>query len=288
MERGMNMLIALDMDGTLLNGEGSISERNRAAIAAAQAQGHIVVVITGRARKDALAPLREAGLVCPIASLNGAIVTLADGTVINEAPLERAAVRPTLEWVRKQPDLYCETYTGDAVYVGLHNRAQWEALASGMADAAPDVKWLVNKQFQQARVTYVDDIGTVWDDPKLTLYKLLIFALDRERLRDAASRFAALPGVTVTSSHPHNIEMNSERATKGEALKRLAAHYGIDLRDTVAFGDSHNDLSMFEVAGYRVAMDNAEPALKAKADIVTRSHEEDGVAAGLERVLGKR
>lgn len=282
------MLIALDMDGTLLNGEGKISERNRAAITAAKAQGHIVAVVTGRARKDALAPLCEAGLVCPIASLNGAIVTLEDGTVISEAPLERAAVRPTLEWVREQSDLYCETYTGDAVYVGLHNRAQWEALASEMADAAPDVKWLVNKQFQQARVTYVDDIRTVWDDPQRVMYKLLIFALDRERLLDAASRFAALPGVTVTSSHPHNIEMNHERATKGEALKQLAAHYGIDLRDTVVFGDSHNDLSMFEIAGCRVAMANAAPELKEMCDVITLSHEEDGVAAGLERVLAKR
>ncbi|MGZ0085991.1 Cof-type HAD-IIB family hydrolase [Caldibacillus thermoamylovorans] len=281
------MLIALDMDGTLLNGEGKISEPNRKAIAAAQAQGHIVAVVTGRARKDALAPLREVGLVCPIASLNGAIVTLEDGTVISEAPLERAAVRPVLEWVREQADLYCETYTGDAVYVGLHNRAQWEALASEMAEAAPEVKWLVNKQFQQARVTYVDDIRTVWDDPARVMYKLLIFALDRKRLLDAASRFAPLPGVTVTSSHPHNIEMNNERATKGEALKQLAAHYGIDMRDTVVFGDSHNDLSMFAVAGCRVAMANAAPELKANSDFVTLSHEEDGVAVGLEQVLAQ-
>jgi hypothetical protein len=82
--------------------------------------------------------------------------------------------------------------------------------------------------------------------------------------------------------------VNNERATKGEALKQLASHYSIDLRDTVVFGDSHNDLSMFEVAGYRVAMDNAEPELKAICDMVTSSHEEDGVAAGLERLLAKR
>jgi hypothetical protein len=282
------MLIALDMDGTLLNGEGKISEQNRKAIMAAQAQGHLVAVVTGRARKDALAPLREAGLVCPIASLNGAIVTLEDGTVISQAPLERTVIRHALDWVREQSDLYCETYVGDEVYVGLHNRAQWEALALEKTEVAPEVKWIVMKQFQQARVTYVDDIRTVWDDPKRVIYKLLIFSLDRERLRDAASHFDPLPGVTVTSSHPHNIEVNNERATKGEALKQLASHYSIDLRDTVVFGDSHNDLSMFEVAGYRVAMDNAEPELKAICDMVTSSHEEDGVAAGLERLLAKR
>jgi hypothetical protein len=82
--------------------------------------------------------------------------------------------------------------------------------------------------------------------------------------------------------------VNNERATKGEALKQLASHYSIDLRDTVVFGDSHNDLSMFEVAGCRVAMANAAPELKATCDFVTLSHEEDGVAAGLEQVLVRR
>lgn len=282
------MLIALDMDGTLLNSNGQVSKRNKAAIAKAQKHGHIVAIVTGRAYKDARAPLQEAGIVCPIMSLNGAVMTLEDGTVLGDVPLDKEKLIPALEWVRAQPDLYCEIYTGDAVYVGLHNRAHLEALAEKTSDIAPELKRIVEKQFQQARVTYVDDIRLVWEKRGIAFYKVLVFSLHQERLREAAEQFADISGITVTSSHPNNIEINHERATKGQALMKLAAHYGIDMKDTVVFGDSHNDLSMFAVAGYRVAMENAAPELKEVSDMVTASHEEDGVAVALEELIAKR
>ena len=282
------MLIALDMDGTLLNSNGQVSKRNKAAIAKAQKHGHIVAIVTGRAYKDARAPLQEAGIVCPIMSLNGAVMTLEDGTVLGDVPLDKEKLIPALEWVRAQPDLYCEIYTGDAVYVGLHNRAHLEALAEKTSDIAPELKRIVEKQFQQARVTYVDDIRLVWEKRGIAFYKVLVFSLHQERLREAEEQFADISGITVTSSHPNNIEINHERATKGQALMKLAAHYGIDMKDTVVFGDSHNDLSMFAVAGYRVAMENAAPELKEVSDMVTASHEEDGVAVALEELIAKR
>lgn len=282
------MLIALDMDGTLLNSNGQVSKRNKAAIAKAQKHGHIVAIVTGRAYKDARAPLQEAGIVCPIMSLNGAVMTLEDGTVLGDVPLDKEKLIPALEWVRAQPDLYCEIYTGDAVYVGLHNRAHLEALAEKASDIAPELKRIVEKQFQQARVTYVDDIRLVWEKREIAFYKVLVFSLNQARLREAAEQFADISGITVTSSHPNNIEINHERATKGQALMKLAAYYGIDLKDTVVFGDSHNDLSMFAVAGYRVAMGNAAPELKEVSDTVTASHEEDGVAVALEKLIAKQ
>jgi 5-amino-6-(5-phospho-D-ribitylamino)uracil phosphatase len=279
------VLIALDMDGTLLNANGQISERNKQAIIKAQQQGHIVAIITGRARKDALALLEQAGLVCPIMSLNGAVMTLADGTVIDDIPLDKQSLVPVLEWVRKQPELYCEIYTNKAVYVGLHNREHLEKLAESVGEEEPDLKRIVQKQFQQARVTYVDDIRDIWREDDIAFYKVLIFSLHKGRLQEAAERFATVPGVTVTSSHPNNIEINDKRATKGEALMKLAAYYQLDLKDTVAIGDSLNDLSMFSVAGYRVAMENAEPELKEICDDVTASHDEDGVALALEKIV---
>ena len=282
------MLIALDMDGTLLNSNGQVSKRNKAVIAKAQKHGHIVAIVTGRAYKDARAPLQEAGIVCPIMSLNGAVMTLENGTVLGDVPLDKEKLIPALEWVRAQPDLYCEIYTGDAVYVGLHNRAHLEALAEKTSDIAPELKRIVEKQFQQARVTYVDDIRLVWEKRGIAFYKVLVFSLHQERLREAEEQFADISGITVTSSHPNNIEINHERATKGQALMKLAAHYGIDMKDTVVFGDSHNDLSMFAVAGYRVAMENAAPELKEVSDMVTASHEEDGVAVALEELIAKR
>jgi 5-amino-6-(5-phospho-D-ribitylamino)uracil phosphatase len=279
------MLIALDMDGTLLNSEGRISEGNKEAIVRAQKEGHIVAIATGRAYNDAYRQLERVGLVCPIIGLNGASITLIDGTAIGDVPLDKEKLIPVLEWVRKQQDLYCEIYTNDAVYVGLHNRKHLEELADSVADKYPDLREIVKKQFQQAIVTYVNDIREVWLEKDTVFYKVLIFSLNKESLEAASLKCKDISGVTVTSSHPNNIEINHEQATKGHALTKLAAYYNIDMKDTVAVGDSHNDLSMFQVAGYRVAMGNAAPKVKENSDFVTRTNDEDGVALFLERLM---
>ncbi|GGJ69182.1 hypothetical protein GGR02_002120 [Anoxybacillus voinovskiensis] len=277
------MLIALDMDGTLLNSSGRISERNKEAIVAAQKAGHMVAIATGRAFNDARKPLAEAELDCPVIGLNGAVIVQPNGAITRDVPLNKDALLPTLEWVRLQPDIYCEIYTNDAVYVGLHNREHLVAMA---ASAEQDVKRIVEKQFQQARVTYVPDIREIWNS-ELVFYKILIFSLRRSSLEKAAQQFHLLPDITVTSSHPHNIEINHRQATKGEAVKQLAATYGIDLKKTMVIGDSLNDLPMFAVAGYRVAMGNAAEEVKQQADFITITNDEDGVAHALEKLVGQ-
>ncbi|WP_044748159.1 Cof-type HAD-IIB family hydrolase [Bacillus alveayuensis] len=281
------MLIALDMDGTLLNSEGRISERNKEAILRAQEAGHIVAIATGRAYKDAYRQLERVGLVCPIIGLNGASITLADGTLIGDVPLEKEKLIPVLEWVRRQPDLYCEIYADHAVYVGLHNRKHLEELADSVAQAYPGLREMVKKQFQQALVTYVNDIHEVWLEKNTVFYKVLIFSLNKARLEEASLKFKDISGVTVTSSHPNNIEINHEQATKGRALTKLASYYKINMKDTVVMGDSHNDFSMFAVAGYRVAMGNAALKVKENSDFITATNDEDGVALVLEDLVKK-
>ncbi|MCZ0754980.1 Cof-type HAD-IIB family hydrolase [Anoxybacillus sp. J5B_2022] len=279
------MLIALDMDGTLLNSNGQISQRNKEAIVKAQAAGHVVAIATGRAYKDAYEPLAKAGIVCPVIGLNGAMITLMDGTVIRDIPLNKQALIPILQWVREQPDLYCEIYTNEAVYVGLHNREHLEALANDVSEQHRDLKRIVEKQFQQARVTYVQDMSDTWNKESLVFYKILVFSLNHHRLKEASLKFGALSGLTVTSSHPNNIEVNHQQATKGKAVKALASYYGIDLTDTVVIGDSHNDLSMFAVASYRIAMGNASNEIKEQANFTTATNDEDGVAGVLEELV---
>ncbi|MBB5323156.1 hypothetical protein HNQ34_000233 [Anoxybacillus tepidamans] len=279
------MLIALDMDGTLLNSSGQISQRNKEAIVEAQEAGHVVAIATGRAYKDAYELLAKAGIACPVIGLNGAMITLIDGTVISDIPLNKQALIPILQWVREQPDLYCEIYTNEAVYVGLHNREHLEALANDVSEQHRDLKRIVEKQFQQARVTYVQNLSDVWNNESLVFYKVLVFSLNPSRLKDASVKFEAFSELTVTSSHPNNIEVNHQQATKGKAVKKLASYYGIDLADTIVVGDSHNDLSMFAVAGYRIAMGNASNEVKKQADFITVTNDEDGVAGVLEELV---
>lgn len=286
------MLIALDMDGTLLNAEGEISNENKEAILQAQRLGHIVIIATGRSYMDAERQLRLADLECPVVSLNGAVITLADRTVAASTPLNKEDIIPALRWLNEIPELYYEVYTEDNVYVELDKRVQLEKLATHKDTEVPEeLAWLlqamVDQQFQQAAVTYVEKMEDVWSKEENPIYKTLVFSLNRELLKEASVRFAAIPGLIITASHVNNIEINHEEANKGAGVSMLAAHYGIPAEQVAVMGDSYNDLPMFEMAGYKIAMENAAPVLKQTADFITLSHTENGVAAGLRHLLDK-
>lgn len=286
------MLIALDMDGTLLNEDGNISPKNREAIMSAQNQGHIVIIATGRSFMDAERQLRLAELECPVVSLNGAVVTLSDRKIAASKPLKKEDIIPTLRWMNDIPDLYYEVYTEDNVYVELNKRVRLEKIyEQGEEEVPEELGWLlkamIGQQFQQAAVTYVENMEDVWSKEENVIYKTLAFSLNRELLKEASTRFAAIPGLIITASHVNNIEINHEEANKGNGVAMLAAHYGIPLEDVAVMGDSYNDQPMFEMAGYRIAMANAAPILKEMAEFVTLSNDEDGVAVGIQHLLDR-
>ncbi|MHA6532193.1 Cof-type HAD-IIB family hydrolase [Paenibacillus sp. BAC0078] len=287
------MLIALDMDGTLLNEEGIISPENREAIVHAQSLGHIVMIATGRSYMDAERQLRLADLECPVVSLNGAAVILPDRTLAGSTPLDKEDIIPAMRWMNEIPELYYEVYTQDTVYVELDKRVYLEKLATLKDEEVPeDLRWLlkaiVGKQFRQAAVTYVDKMEEVWSKEENVIYKTLAFSLNLDLLKEASTRFAAIPGLIITASHENNIEINHKDANKGAGVGMLAAYYGIPAEQVAVMGDSYNDLPMFEMAGYRIAMENAAPILKETADFVTRSNAENGVAVGIRHLLERK
>ena len=93
------------------------------------------------------------------------------------------------------------------------------------------------------------------------------------------------PHLLVTNSNPTTLEITAGGASKGQALAALCAHLGIDIQDTMAFGDRDNDADMLLASGIGVAMGNAVPELKAVADFVTRSNDEDGIAHAIEHFV---
>ena len=272
------MLIALDMDGTLLNEDGVISPGNREAILHAQSLGHIIAIASGRSYMDAERHLRLADLECPVVSLNGAAVTMPGGMIVASRPLDKEDLIPVLRWMNEIPELYYEIYTEDNVYVELNKRVRLEKLASLEDGEVPEnvrwiVKLLVEKQFQQAAVTYVERMEEVWDKEENVIFKALAFSLNVDLLKEASTRFASIPGLIITASHENNLEINHHEATKGNGVTLLASHFGIPMDKVAVMGDSYNDLPMFEVAGYRIAMANAAPLLKETSDYITFSNE---------------
>ena len=275
-------IIALDLDGTLLDSEKRLSEVNRDALARAAEKGVLIVPTTGRFFGMMPPAVRDLPFVRYAITINGAQVydRETDTAIVrDEIPLEMALqVMETL-------DRY------DVIYDCYRQNWGWmtAALQEKAADYATNEHYLkMVREFRKPVPELKAHLRETAADGDVQ--KIMLFASNRERstaidcLRKLSDELSAkFPEIKVTSSTWNNIELNIKTAHKGNALKRFAEHLGLGLANCMAFGDGMNDFTMVEAAGLGVAMENAEPEVKRVAKYVTLSNDADGVAAGLEK-----
>ncbi|MEC3607860.1 Cof-type HAD-IIB family hydrolase [Bacillus glycinifermentans] len=279
-------LIAIDLDGTLLNAESKISAENRAAIKKALISDCIVAICTGRATFDVKALLN--GLDIPIIAANGGTVHDFNYKLLSRTLMDRETGQKTAKYLTEQ-DIYFEVYTDDALLSPYDGKQKLEAeldiVASANPDEDRDTLWQgALTQFKQFGIKPVPDIRKVFESDE-NIYKLLCFSFDTEKLKKAKADLSANPKLGLTSSGKHIIEILPAESGKGRALREFAKHYGIEKQDIYAIGDSPNDLSMFEEAGHRIAMGNAIDELKHMSTFITKSNDENGVAYFINKLL---
>ena len=258
-------LIATDLDGTLLRHDETVSERTRAALAAATAAGAAHIVVTGRAvpwTRHILDALDYRGLaVC------------GQGAQVYHAGEQRLLTSVTLD--RQLAGLALSKIEAE---VGpLHLAASRDGLAG-------EVLVTPGYEVQEGPLPHlpVDDPGELWAAPLNKVY-LQHPTLDDDALADAARQVAGdLVGVMVAG--PRIVELLPLGLTKATGLSLAARRLGVTARDTIAFGDMPNDIPMFGWAAHGVAMADAHDELKAVADEITASNEDDGIAVVLERL----
>ena len=277
-------IVALDLDGTLLDSQKRLSPRNRAALERAAARGVHVVPTTGRFFGMMPEAVRELPFVRYAITINGAQVydRVRDEAIVREEmPLETAlGVMELLD-------------SHDVIYDCYRSNWGWmtESLQAKAADYATDEHYLrMVREFRRPVPELTAHLrGTAAEGG---VQKIMLFARrgdgERRILESICAEMAAkFPSIRVTASTSNNLEFNSAAAHKGNALRRFAEHLGLTLENCAAFGDGLNDLSMVEAAGLGVAMANAVPEVKAAAARVTLSNDEDGVAAVLEELESK-
>ena len=250
-------LIALDLDGTLLNSDKQLTQQNAQALACAAARGIEIVPTTGRFFSGMPEIIRSLPYLHYAITINGAAVY----DVRQDADIARAEIPLPLAVEIKR---YLDTLP--VIYDCYMNNWGWMTRAMQLrADAfAPDEHYL--RMIRNLR-TPVDDLKSYLLETGRDVQKIQLFltdpALRLTLLRQLGGQFE---GLCVSSSVPNNIEINSTDANKGEALRKLAAHLGLDISQTMAIGDGLNDLSMLRAAGIGVAMENACPEDKQEAD----------------------
>ncbi|MFE0354108.1 HAD family hydrolase [Streptomyces nigra] len=261
-------LIATDLDGTLLRGDDTLSDRSLAALAQAVVAGAQHLVVTGR----------PAPRVRPLLDLLGSrgLAVCGQGAQLYDAGRNRLLWSITLE-----RDL-AETALGKIeAEVGQVYAAVDQDGVDGLTLIEPGYL-MPHPTLPAVRVRHRDDL---WCEP---ISKVLLRhpTLSDDELA-ATARAVVGSLATVTMSGPGTVELQPCGITKATGLALAAEHLGLGPHETIAFGDMPNDIPMFDWAAHGVAMANAHPELKAVADEITLSNEDDGIAVVLERLFAR-
>ncbi|WP_339060413.1 Cof-type HAD-IIB family hydrolase [Tepidibacillus marianensis] len=279
--------IASDMDGTLLNSRQTISEENRAAINQAQESGVEFVISTGRSYQEVTYLLENTGIQCPVICSNGAEVRSETGERIASFSLQRDLANEIGDYL-DQMGMYFEVYTIDGTYIKDYEEGL-ETVINIFASANPHFdkeQFLKNakERIEEGRVRIVDDYQFIFADPSIEILKFLAFSLDKGIL-DTVDQGLKKWDVAVSSSGYDNLEITNIQAQKGIALETFVKSKNIEMKETMAIGDSYNDLSMFARVGISVAMGNANAEIKKHCDRVTATNNEHGVAKAILEAL---
>jgi HAD superfamily hydrolase (TIGR01484 family) len=242
---GKYKLIALDMDGTLLTEDKTVSKENRAAIEAAERAGVKVMFATGRGIQNVESYVLDLQMESPIVTVNGSEVWAAPGKLHSRQLLDPALVNE-LHALAVKYDTWFWAYAVGEIF----NKDRWIEHIDAM-------QWL--------------KFGYYYEEAASLL-------AIREKLE-------AWNTLELTNSHPFNIEVNPKGINKASGIRQVCELLGIDMSQVIAMGDSLNDVSMIREAGLGVAMGNAQDEVKQLADVITVTNEEHGVARIIEQYV---
>jgi hypothetical protein len=260
-------LVALDLDGTLVEPLKPVRPRVVASVRAAQAAGVRVTLVTGRMFVGAEPFVRLLSIEGPIVCYQGAVIADAlTGRFEREIALPNAIALRIYE-AAKPRGYHVQFYRDDRFYVEQRNT--YSDLYARISGSEPIVVPSLPAAFAGRDSTKVNIVTEPDKTPEC-------LALMKEVCGDDAY---------VTRSNPEFVEMLSPKVDKGVALALVASELGIAIEDVLAIGDSYNDLPLLRTAGFGVAMGSGPPELKAEADAVVGDVEHDGVAEAIERFV---
>lgn len=267
-------LVAIDIDGTLLRSDRTLSPRNRAAIARVRADGVRVVLVTGRRHPSARRVADELGDGVPLVVHNGALVVEA-GRIIRCRPLAREVAARAIDEGRAcglEPILHCGT-RGEG-WLLIDAAARPEGLVGYYLERAGGE---VRRVFDVRDALALEEpIQVMFGGPRADLEPLAA------RLAERLGREARVERTVYPATGFALVDVLDPGVGKAEALAFLQARWGIAAAETLAIGDNWNDRSMLEAAGRGLLMGNAPVELLALGLPVLPTNDEDGVAHAIE------
>lgn len=265
-------LLALDLDGTLLNSKKEITPRTKQAITLAQKQGIHIVLCTGRSICEASEFAKE--IPCEdimVTAGGGAIASASTEQILLEwaMPVETGA--KVVEAVEHLP-VNVMIYIGNRIYTTPYSNDYFVS----------------NYRVEgfHANKIIMDDIAAHIRKNNFPVTK--VYALGEWKfLNKALNQIKLLPEITITNSGSDNFEVMPAGADKGRALLQLGQMLHIHPEQMAAIGDSDNDTAMLKAVGFPIAMGNADENLKRIAYYITADCDHDGIAQAIYKIIQK-
>ena len=261
-------LVAVDMDGTLLHNDKSISDYTINVLRKIVEKGILLVPASGR-------PLNgmKAAVLNNVKGIKYAICS--NGAMLMDVPEEKSICETGISTEKAVEAIaYLEQFPV-AVYAhtdkGTFRAEGWEK--TGLSEKYPYIR------FSEGNVK---DLGAFLRTNGVKVMKMGAFVLKDGLAQELLEKGSPIPGIVFLRTGDGIIELNSVDASKGNALYILCEKLGIQLENVLAIGDNENDISMLQAAGISVAMENAEDDVKQAAKFVAGHNEEDGAAHFLE------
>lgn len=256
-------LVALDVDGTLLNDEHVMTERTMRTIMETAEKGIEIVLCTGRGPQNTIPFLEKMGLTGYVISHNGAAtVEVESKKIIHQFEMEKNNLNPYMDYCREK-GVHFDVNTAFEMYV------------DNVEELAGPVRFMYENYLM------LPSNLPAWEELKEPVVKFTAFgeAADIEAVYEDWSKWE--PIFNIQRSGEYFIDLMQKQASKGNALQQLASKRGLKPEEVLAIGNYYNDITMLTFAGMGIAMDNSPVEVKAAADALTASNNDDGVHEAL-------
>ena len=266
-------LLAMDMDGTVLNSKKNITPRTEEAVHTAISAGKEVLFATGRCLSEMREHLARFPEMRYAICLSGAtVVDLQKGVTLSVAALPRELVEQIMAMAHEF-DVMVAVYAGNDVFLEDRHRGKMEYYGCGCFE-----------KLYGSCAGWVEESGEAIALRGGDVRKINFYFHSTEEWEQGGRKLTGLP-VSYARGIPNNYEISPLNVTKGMGLEALCRRIGIPITQAIAVGDEGNDLAMIETAGLGVAMGNASQAVKDAADEITADCDHDGVAEVIEKYL---
>lgn len=284
----MIKLLALDLDGTLLNSKGVVSDANRAAIRAAENRGVLVTIATGRRFRDGRPVGIDLELNAPLITHNGALIKYADSletVAVSLLPSETA-----LEVIRVGKE-----FGGDAlVSADPHGKGSllYDRVADDNIPFQRYIRWseMLHGNEAYEAVRHVDSLESILADHEVIHISFSGTCVPMDEMIEVLKTELGDTVTVLPTIYPRRdftlIDILPSDASKGKGVEKLALMNGLKPENVMTMGDNFNDLEMLEFAGTPVVMGNADPSLLERGEFYTTvTNDENGVAAAIEQFI---